>query len=662
MQLLTGQVFAINPMEVAVVLLTCLIWLRPFFHKGAAWDISLGSVLLGAVFVVATILTAKEATQYLTVDDQVFADQILSPVDRGISQWAYGAFHTGLLVLVPIARVGEVAGLSPVAIHMLLKAVWLLVGLNTMVLISLQASFLIGRDRRTPSQSLFVATILILLPINNLAFKTLNYDLLSFSLAIYGAVLAARAVTRGRFPILGIVFAALAAQEKLSASPILLLIIIAASVFTDLSSKDHARQRFMSGVLMALRGLATAAAVTIFSMVFFAWIGPSSPLPEGFWWSWSDALVSWTWAPLMFLGGGTAFLEHRALVAGGCFTLILGMAGIARILWPAFERSLARQNWVPLAVASMCILMMCGAIGLLQVRAWWSPYHPNEASTLRHYFPVNGVVIHFDEHTVAQHYIRHFLYSATIALVSIPTVLSLTLVMSLLFGRDILRRFHPLVAIFAVYLIVQIVAATALNVPVSNRYINIGLAGVGLIAALISVAALERSRLAFAIAGPMIIVAIILELLPFRPSFAAFRPFWVEYPSGEHTEPGGLNPSWVGWGEEVMLAGKQIEEDCIRNSNQLNNVSCADIKLRPVRYYGRWLPGPKIINVVPTFPVGDPSTMTDRDYYVIGRLPLMQGMIIPKISPEYALTARGYTLGWVWRGDRLREAGFKAEP
>lgn len=650
---------SINLLEVSTVLVVCSLWGKLFLLDTGSGRQSPAAFAMAGLFFAASLFSVSEATQFLTVDDQVFAEQILNPADRGVSQWSLGAFHTGLLILVPVARLTSLFELSPIAAQMTLKAVWFGIGMTMMLFISGQAAAILRSEKRQVEHTLFIATILILLPTNNLALETLNYDLLSVSFALAGLLIAARQISNDRFPVRGVALAALAAQEKLSASPILLLIIVSGAALTQVRYTERASRRLIDGARNAAAGVGIAAAVTFLSTATFALLGPQSALPSGFWWSWTDSFTSWTWAPLIFLGGGLGFLEFRAPVAVGCAIAIAFAGGIARWLWPIANKFIETKNWTRPATAVAIAILVCGVIGALGVRAWWSPYHSADPAIVGGYFPMNGVVIHFDSSSLPEHFLRHFLYGASIVLVALPSALALMLALALVTGQRVPVPASRILALAIGFLVIQLTAATAFNVPIANRYLNIGIAGLGLTAAMLCIAISTRYRQVPATVGLMaVVVALLVELAPFRPTHAAFRPFWLDYPSPSRAEPGGLNPSWVSWGEELMLAGKQIENDCLQNNYRLQGVPCGEITLRTVLYSGRWLPGPKVIRTEITYPIGNPQFMTERDYYVLNRLTLMQGLNIPQIAPDYTVDVRGFTIGWVWRGDRLKAAGY----
>ena len=153
----------------------------------------------------------------------------------------------------------------------------------------------------------------------------------------------------------------------------------------------------------------------------------------------------------------------------------------------------------------------------------------------------------------------------------------------------------------------------------------------------------------------MLVGLVVAEISPFRPLFAAFRPFWLNYADANRAEPGRLNASWMGWGEEILRVGKEVERACQVGDARFGGVPCGDVTLH-VMSSGRWLPGPMSIRLKA---FGEPE-FDARTFVVLSRLYLIQNRYnIPVIEPDFVASYRGYALAWVFRGDRLAASGYK---
>ncbi|MCB8819912.1 hypothetical protein [Microvirga rosea] len=616
---------------------------------------------MAGLYGVVLFLVTAQTTQYLTIDDQVFVDQIASPADRGTSQWKLGAFHSGLLILVPVARLAQGFGASPVAVAMLLKAVWFGFGAVLLLAVARQTVNLLRPEREPVAAAIFMAGVLLLLPTTNLALKTVNYDLLSVVLSIAAALAAARALREGLFPAVAVVIATLAAQEKLSASPILVLIIVAGAAMAggDPACEPPAR-RAIQGLRFAAGGILASVVVSIGSMLTYALLA-DAPLPPGFWMSWSDALASWTWVPIRFLSGSTSFITDKASPFGVGLVSILLAGAFARLVWPVLCRLGSARSWQVAVLLALVALFGCGLVGLTTVHAWWAPFHPGNPEIVGRYFPLNGAVIHFEAATLLEHFTRHGLYSAAITLASLPTAIVATTIVGVaaLFAGHWRSKIPPVILAALPFMLLMIVAAAVFNVPVAHRYFNVALLGFALLLLAVHHAWTARLSAALAFAASAVVLAgAALEATPFRPTFASFRPIWLNYTDAASAQSGGLNPSWMGWGEEVMLIGKQLEDACSRNEANAFGEGCSKVVLRPFSYHGRWLPGSKDIKIEATFQVGQDGKMTANDYYVASRLGLLQLSNIPQIPPDFVVSYRGFVQAWAWRGDRLKAAGY----
>jgi hypothetical protein len=220
------------------------------------------------------------------------------------------------------------------------------------------------------------------------------------------------------------------------------------------------------------------------------------------------------------------------------------------------------------------------------------------------------------------------------------------------------RIFRIVIALLLLSLLIPVAAALT-GIPFAHRYFNLSLillASGLVLSGLCFLRLIPGTMAGFAVTAALVL-ALLLETAPFRPLFAAFRPFWLSYGDARMAEPGRLNASWMGWGEEIMQAGKLLERKCLSADPTLEGMKCQDLTLH-VMSSGLWLPGPREIRVVPLDPNEKP--LGPSDYYVVSRLYLIQNFFpIPNIEPDYRISYRGYDLAWIYRGDRLTAAGYQ---
>jgi hypothetical protein len=115
----------------------------------------------------------------------------------------------------------------------------------------------------------------------------------------------------------------------------------------------------------------------------------------------------------------------------------------------------------------------------------------------------------------------------------------------------------------------------------------------------------------------------------------------------------------MGWGEDIVRAGKILEDECRNAGGALNGTRCAEVTLY-IAHSGLWLPGASTISVDYLSRVIADPPLDKKSYYAVNRLYLIQNYYpVPKIDPDYVVAHRGYVLSWIYRGDRLRESGYR---
>jgi hypothetical protein len=106
-------------------------------------------------------------------------------------------------------------------------------------------------------------------------------------------------------------------------------------------------------------------------------------------------------------------------------------------------------------------------------------------------------------------------------------------------------------------------------------------------------------------------------------------------------------------GEEVMRIFNTIDRACMAG-DPIFVAPCRDITLQ-VMISGRWLPGPDAIQLKA---FGEP-VLDARTFLAHNRLMLIQNVYKqPDIAPDFVAEYRGFVMGWAWRGDKLRAAGY----
>ena len=659
----------LNGLELILVVLVA----GGLFVYSGRWDWSARERLAAlALILPVLILTAAEATQFMTMDERGISQEFIDPANRGLSQITNGAFLTGgALIELPLVRLMQLLQLGDTLIRMLLKSVWWVCGNG--IVAALAAALLRLRQpgaRLDPFLFAGAFAAIALLPTTQLAIKTVNYDLFSFGLGSLAAFVYARRMITGerRLYRTALILAILAAQEKLTAGPVLAFIILLEALLRA-AERTTLQARLAAALRSAEFALLAALAIPAASLSIYSMLGPPS-VPSALWTRIGAPLASWTYLPLdLATPIGRLPVTWRWLAAYGATVAFLFTALLpAVILLPWLQRVVAR--WTRLRVGTPFALLAIVVVGIyaigtyaaLTITSYWAPFHP---AALPRVPPYWAVFLHTGSKTFLSHYLQLVLYAVAVLVVAIPSAIWALAAIGLILlavGRDELPvRSVTIGLAFLLGALVQPVASALAGLPFASRYFDLSLAilvGGLLIACLALLGDLPVAPRWRAVGVLALVVCLVAEAAPFRPLFAAFRPFWLSYADAKRAEPGRLNASWMGWGEDDMLAGKMLDAACAAGDPVFAGHACADVTLYMMDD-GWWLPGPRHIHVR-YFPRGSKTPFDDKSFYLLSRLYLIEKVYkIPRIAPDFALAFRGYVLGWVFRGDRLAASGYR---
>ncbi|UFS73428.1 hypothetical protein LPB73_15890 [Tardiphaga sp. 37S4] len=631
-------------------------------------------LISGVVAIVALLLSVSEVTQFMTLDETAFGEVLRNPLDRNIaSNWAQGASHTANLIWVPITRGLQALSALPATIDASLKGVHWLLGMALIFCIIWNVQALLSWSlAERQLLALVLIGVLYVLPVDNLALKTLNYDLIS----LFGSTAAVLFVARGhaesnpKFFWIGLTVAALAAQEKLNASLILLVLCFVVGVIEGAASRSHP---VTTAIISTLKAMVLALAVSLasYGLAAISLIGDPAlsvllrTLPL-----FMELLTVWIYAPLRFVFGiGDALADPAVRVwyawVATALTLVL-LPVVAALVVVARTRFVAGLTWFMRHSAfsfpaGLGVLLAAGVAGLYLVSPFFAPMVPLDPSM--RVGSINGVQLHFSTVGPVAHRLAAVGFAYGVFIAAFPTALLVAA------GATALRlAWRPRAApffdlMFAIALVTPGLLAL-MNTPTFNRYLNLPIlwAAIVMVVRIVEVwMPVVRARRWARMAWPAIVVLMIAEVAPFRPLYAAFRPITVNYPGADAPAPGHLNFSWTGWGEETILAGKLIDDEC-RKQGQLAGVDCGKVGIWSV-YNARWYPKPgvQVHQSGGGYVTGDAWPAGADTYYVINRQLVAGGLLqtLPEISPDFVVGYRGFAMAWVFRGDRLKSAGYR---
>ena len=661
-------------------ILELLIWAAFVCSVAYFWRKAAGSwsAYFGALAIVAGVafVTVIETTQFMTLDEGVITTALLDPTSRAANQLHSGALKVGMLGALPATIAMQSLGLDGISIKMALKAAWWLAGNLALVVMAWAVVRLAKPEPKpAPLATAAIYAALAMLPTAQLAIKTVNYDLVSSIAGATSLFLLISYLWTGapRAGWAALALAILAASEKLTAGAILIA-AIAALALRPLLEEPSAWVRVRRAAARGIAILSLFALASAFILLLLSFLLPAAG-QGGFWRLLLDPISTWIWFPVLRFVTIERVLEYRVAIGiAACVSLLAGIIIVACILPKAIAMAShmapRRERAMPLLLAAFIAMAFVAIAGAVTVQPYWAPFHPAAIQGI-YLQSLNGAALHVGATTVWGHLIGILVYAVTVLCIAVPTPIWIAgLAGSALLSA--LDRTEPdrgrLQAVMAICVIgalsLPILSALA-GLPFAHRYFNINiflLCAALLLPAVVAFDLLNRShrffgRLLLHSAAVALLVFLVIEMWPFRPLFAAYRPFWLEYGDADRTEPGRLNASWMGWGEDFMRAGKNLEAACIGRAPPFADAECKNVTLA-VRHQGEWLPGPREITVRP--PSEDEQVSNDKLlFYEFGRLYLIQEIDrIPPIEPDYTASYRGYSLGWVFRADRLAQSGY----
>ena len=529
---------------------------------------------------------------------------------------------------------------------------------------------------------------LLLMPATITSLKIFKNDLYAMGFAVLSLLIISAAIKERstHLAIIAIPIAYLGAQEKLNAAPFLVLAIIVLG-WLRYKATNKLRNIFL-GVVGGFI-ISIFVGILCFGLVYIVrhgnvinnyWVGITEPF--GFW------IYPIIMAIIPLKLSGSIFPSFVNAIILPLISALLIFSGAS--LGYVFDKIKLGNKFAPfiwlekseikIIITLLLLVIIFGVYGTFYVQAYWDPYAPILTGEYHAPSSLNNVTYHYKAFSYLQHMFRSVSFSSSVFMNAIPSIYWVALVIGLLLiirnrimeGRrgDKLILFSMLFFSLAFPFMFGI-----LQIPPANKYFNIGL----MLFSICSVILLTHcytyfNKLNSKISNFVIIILPLLllgEILPFGPVFGGFQPIWSKYPDPTIPELGQVNPSWVGYGEEAMLIGKQIIEECKLGKLELEPESiCEDIRLHI--YAGDWIKSSATIQIArfpyPKTPILEyknsktPSTdyqYTRNDYYLIMRLTAIKGYGFPNgLEPDFIVPGRGFINGWAFRGDRLLAAGY----
>jgi len=614
---------------------------------------SLGIVL---PIIPAIYLSLDSTTQFITVDEDTTIGEMISLGTSGLPNWSQNALRTSDLIIGTIYKffavdfTGENAFIFIKALHWLLGFCILLV-----IFELVYKNFTIGKSKLAYIVFFFYSSLL--LPVNTLALKVANYDLLASFLGILAVVYIILGIKNNsiRYIILSIFASTLAAQEKLIASP-LLLISMFFYVFIA-CAKTEESLTYINALKYSIKAGLYSLIISMGTFIFVGIMVRDGIIPKMTLAELLGPMVTFLLPVIRVINAGK-FAQIQAPLVLLIF-IIFTLSTISYFLKKNdFLKHLAsplfhKNRIAKLFYFSIFLFLLGGIIGTFYIRAYIYPAYPLEKNIYLPPYLMNGNVLHYNMPNALSHKIASVIWSYVVFINAIPTVyLVIIFIIFFKIGTLYFQNKENKLWLFALplsFLFPLLYGMT--DTPVANRYFNLFLFIVVLsLGVLLFNILKDYNKMVIICCTCAFCALLVFEVLSFKPVYGAFRPIWSGYDNKYNSNPvvGQTNPWWNGWGEEVMLAARVIQ-----------NLYKEDEKTTINLYYS--YPGSMWLNHDPIFqihpmPPASQMNFSVNDYYIINRSSVVQGWNIPPdIKPLFTISFRGFVQAWVYRGDQLEE-------
>jgi len=213
-------------------------------------------------------LVLNSVTQVLTCDDSYLIYEIVNmPTGNLEYSWRMGAFHTSIALYGPIlVALKAVMGFTHDILMVIAKAMHCFWGIALFSIISDKSHKWLAPESSRLLFYISAFNLSMILPVVNLALHTINYDLLSMCLGVLAVLMLGQGWNSGKVKYYAgsVIIAALAAQEKLIASPVLIICTVMLSVkLTAFSGK--LTEKIFSAFKASVISVASAVSVFVVS-------------------------------------------------------------------------------------------------------------------------------------------------------------------------------------------------------------------------------------------------------------------------------------------------------------------------------------------------------------------------------------------------------------
>jgi hypothetical protein len=646
------------------------------------------AAIITIAIVPALYLSIQTTSQFLTVDEIYIIRETADLDFHYINQWYAGANRTTDTFLGALSRILRLS-FTPgdTQLKMVLKLAHFAAGFIVLLLIHCLGSRWVPATVKFGTWSIIFFNSTLLLPVSTVAFKVFNYDLLSMTLSVLALLLIAAAFREKRslFAFFAVVSSYLAAQDKVSAAPILWFCCALYGIYYANRSGFPAAKLFMYN----LRGIAIALATGCCCVIIVALAG-TGDFPRSFFVRTLDPFTNPLWPLMRFTLGIDNNFEFSYFRSFKMLSFVVALTYAFSLMLYVTRSAMLRvsaRSLLPVMIRKANYLLaaavlITGILSTFLVHMHFGVFSPEIQYPFIHTSPFNNNITWFGATTSGQHILMSIGYAYAVFVNALPTVF--WLMIAIIFFVELKKPVSTSAPWYAEAVLTGIflvpLAWGISQFPVCNRYVNIFLFLMVLIVCIKFMNAFAQLPKKATI--PIITITVlflIAEILPFGPVYTAFRPIWSSFPDKALPEPTLGNPSWVGWGEDVMIAGKKVEKLVRDHSTRLCKKSTAQTLY--TLYAGDYLTTSGNLPFIIKYVLTDSSFyrydverlmsrsgktcvksqvvydscalfLVSRYHFVVDALPFPRSVV-----PLFTISYRGYPQAWVWRGDELKKAG-----
>ncbi len=629
-------------------------------------------ILIGLLF----YISVEKSSQMLASDEGISVMEFASiKYTAQMGVWGNGALRLSyILIGIPLSlfKPGDYNSLLSVA-----KMLHWIGGIVMMLgIFSLLKKYVL----KITDEEKFVLTFILFMmftlitPMNLIAWKIANYDLYAMFVATAAMFLLGIAyLTKNlNLTIVALVISVAGSQEKLNVSP---LIIVSLIMLGYLAYNKYKKLYIIPLVISA--GV-VASIIEILLMYGLIGVARDLDFPTKGTVSILYPLVSWGW-PLVSAKIASNLAYFNSTYSYYLLGALVVISCVCSILLSKFDNlfdNIGSKISSKLALIVMIAALAIGVWGTFNTQAYEGFFVQAPKGTYGHDKNPNANYTWYPGATTAQEFhIKNIAFYYAVFINAIPSVFWVLLAFIVIFDftrRNSNKTKYSFIWDLAVIMCFLMPLGYALTSTwLVNRYYDLYhyifelYILIRLYSFINSNQSLVKKKALIAVTA----LVLVIELWPFAPVYAAFRPFWSDQSESYNKNfvQGRMDVAWQGWGEEIMIAQKEIFKRCLKTKSCEKTIITANFRGAWLYKYKGKQPNEILLGInVDSDHIPHKERLgpyTKDDYFIFTRGGLKRTVPVPgkEVPAEFTISYRGYVQTWVYRGDVLAKHGISYE-